>query len=138
MLMLSKPVDVGSLKIGQYIVLENEPCKIVEYEHSKPGKHGAAKARIVAIGVFTNQKRNVISPVDGRLDVPLIEKKTGQVISVTGEMVQLMDMETYVTFETPFPDEEELRGRLSSGQEVEYWQMLGRNKIVRIKSQISS
>ena len=132
--MLSKPVDVGSLKIGQYIVLENEPCKIVEYEHSKPGKHGAAKARIVAIGVFTNQKRNVISPVDGRLDVPLIEKKTGQVISVTGEMVQLMDMETYVTFETPFPDEEELRGKLSSGQEVEYWQMLGRNKIVRIKS----
>jgi translation initiation factor 5A len=132
--MLSKPVDVGSLKIGQYIVLENEPCKIVEYEHSKPGKHGAAKARIVAIGVFTNQKRNVISPVDGKLDVPLIEKKTGQVISVTGEMVQLMDMETYVTFETPFPDEEELRGRLSSGQEVEYWQMLGRNKIVRIKS----
>lgn len=132
--MLSKPVDVGSLKIGQYIVLENEPCKIVEYEKSKPGKHGAAKARIVAIGVFTNQKRNVISPVDGKLDVPLIEKKTGQVISVTGEMVQLMDMETYVTFETPFPDEEELRGRLSSGQEVEYWQMLGRNKIVRIKS----
>ena len=131
---MSKPVDVGSLKIGQYIVLENEPCKIVEYEHSKPGKHGAAKARIVAIGVFTNQKRNVISPVDGKLDVPLIEKKTGQVISVTGEMVQLMDMETYVTLETPFPDEEELRGRLSSGQEVEYWQMLGRNKIVRIKS----
>lgn len=131
---MSKPVDVGSLKIGQYIVLENEPCKIVEYEKSKPGKHGAAKARIVAIGVFTNQKRNVISPVDGKLDVPLIEKKTGQVISVTGEMVQLMDMETYVTFETPFPDEEELRGRLSSGQEVEYWQMLGRNKIVRIKS----
>jgi translation initiation factor 5A len=34
---LSKPVDVGSLKIGQYIVIENEPCKIVEYEKSKPG-----------------------------------------------------------------------------------------------------
>jgi hypothetical protein len=34
---LSKPVDVGSLKIGQYIVIEDEPCKIVEYEKSKPG-----------------------------------------------------------------------------------------------------
>jgi translation initiation factor 5A len=133
-LKLSKPVDVGSIKIGQYIVLENEPCRIVEYEKSKPGKHGAAKARIVAIGVFTNQKRNVISPVDGKLDVPLIEKKTGQVISLTGERVQLMDMETYETFETPLPEEEELRGRLSSGQEVEYWRMLGRNKIVRIKT----
>mgnify|MGYP001071844126 CR=1 FL=1 len=134
MLKLSKPVDVGSIKIGQYIVLENEPCRIVEYEKSKPGKHGAAKARIVAIGVFTNQKRNVISPVDGKLDVPLIEKKTGQVISLTGEAVQLMDMETYETFETPLPEEEELRGRLASGQEVEYWRMLGRNKIVRIKT----
>jgi len=133
-LKLSKPVDVGSIKIGQYIVLENEPCRIVEYEKSKPGKHGAAKARIVAIGVFTNQKRNVISPVDGKLDVPLIEKKTGQVISLTGEAVQLMDMETYETFETPLPEEEELRGRLASGQEVEYWRMLGRNKIVRIKT----
>ena len=131
---MSKPVDVGSIKIGQYIVLENEPCRIVEYEKSKPGKHGAAKARIVAIGVFTNQKRNVISPVDGKLDVPLIEKKTGQVISLTGEAVQLMDMETYETFETPLPEEEELRGRLASGQEVEYWRMLGRNKIVRIKT----
>lgn len=131
---MSKPVDVGSIKIGQYIVLENEPCRIVEYEKSKPGKHGAAKARIVAIGVFTNQKRNVISPVDGKLDVPLIEKKTGQVISLTSERVQLMDMETYETFETPLPEEEEIRGRLSSGQEVEYWRMLGRNKIVRIKT----
>jgi len=34
---LSRPVDVGSLKIGQYIVIDEEPCRIVEYEKSKPG-----------------------------------------------------------------------------------------------------
>jgi len=79
---LSKPVDVGSLKIGQYVVIENEACKIVEFEKSKPGKHGSAKARIVAIGVLTGQKRNVISPVDGKLEVPMIDKKTGQVIAM--------------------------------------------------------
>jgi translation initiation factor 5A len=133
-LMLSKPVDVGSLKIGHYIVLENEPCKIVEYEKSKPGKHGAAKARIVAIGVLSSQKRNVISPVDAKLEVPLIEKKSGQVISRSETTIQLMDMETYETFETPVPEEEDLKSRLASGQEVEYWQMLGKSKIVRIKS----
>lgn len=132
--MLSKPVDVGSLKIGHYIVLENEPCKIVEYEKSKPGKHGAAKARIVAIGVLSSQKRNVISPVDAKLEVPLIEKKSGQVISRSETTIQLMDMETYETFETPVPEEEGLKSRLASGQEVEYWQMLGKSKIVRIKS----
>jgi translation initiation factor 5A len=131
---LSRPVDVGSVKIGQYIVIDDEPCKVVEYEKSKPGKHGAAKARIVAIGVFTNNKKTVISPVDGKIDVPVIEKRTAQVISRTGETIQLMDVETYEMFETPIPSEEDLAGRISPGQEVEYWRMLGRNKIVRIKS----
>jgi len=131
---MSRPVDVGSLKIGQYIVIDDEPCRIVEYEKSKPGKHGAAKARIVAIGVFTNNKKSVVSPVDGKLEVPVIEKRTAQVISQTGNIVQLMDVETYHTFDTPLPSEDELRGKISPGQEVEYWRILGRDKIVRIKS----
>jgi len=131
---MSKPVDVGSLKIGHYIVVDGEPCKIVEYEKSKPGKHGAAKARIVAISALTGQKKSVISPVDAKIEVPMIEKRTGQVISITGDMVQLMDLETYQTFETEIPTDEDLKGKLTSGLEVEYWSMLGKNKIVRVKS----
>ena len=130
---LSRPVDVGSLKIGQYIVIESEPCKIVEFEKSKPGKHGSAKARIVAIGVLTGQKRNVISPVDGKLEVPMIDKKTGQVLSVQPDLVQIMDMQSYETFETPLPDEEEVKSKLAPGVEIEYWEMLGKKKIVRTK-----
>jgi translation initiation factor 5A len=130
---VSKPVDVGSLKIGHYVVVDGEPCKIVEYEKSKPGKHGAAKARIVAISALTGQKKNVISPVDAKIEVPMIEKKTAQVISISGNVLQLMDMESYQTFDTDMPEDEELRGKLASGLEVEYWNMLGKNKIVRVK-----
>ena len=130
---MSKPVDVGSLKIGHYVVVDGEPCKIVEYEKSKPGKHGAAKARIVAISALTGQKKNVISPVDGKIEVPMIDKKTAQVISISGNVLQLMDMESYQTLETDMPEDEELRGKLASGLEVEYWNMLGKNKIVRVK-----
>jgi translation initiation factor 5A len=130
---LSKPVDVGSLKIGQYIVVDGEPCKIVEFEKSKPGKHGAAKARIVAMSVTTGTKKNVISPVDARIEVPMIEKKTAQVLAFVGSNVQLMDMQTYETFETPIPKDEEIKSKLVAGVEVEYWQMLGQNKIMRTK-----
>lgn len=130
---MSKPVEVGTLKIGHYVVVDGEPCKIVEYEKSKPGKHGAAKARIVAISVLTGQKKNIISPVDGKVEVPMIDKKTAQVISISGNVLQLMDMESYQTFETDMPEDEELRGKLASGLEVEYWNMLGKNKIVRVK-----
>lgn len=130
---MSKPVDVGSLKIGQYVIIDGEPCRIVEFEKSKPGKHGSAKARIVAISAFTGQKKNLISPVDARTEVPLIDKRTGQIISISGEVVQLMDMENYQTFETPMPDDAELKASLSATAEVEYWSVLGRNMIVRKK-----
>ncbi len=130
---MSKPVDVGSLKIGGYVLIDGEPCRIVEYEKSKPGKHGSAKARIVGISVFTGQKKNLISPVDAKTEVPMIDKRTGQLISISGDTVQVMDMESYQTFETPMPTDQELRGSLSAGNEVEYWDVMGRKMITRRK-----
>ncbi|MFQ5998238.1 MAG: translation initiation factor IF-5A [Candidatus Bathyarchaeia archaeon] len=133
---MSKPVDVGQVKEGQHILIDNEPCKIVAYEKSKPGKHGSAKARIVAIGIFDNVKRSMVSPVDGRIEVPIIEKKSGQVISVNPSNIQLMDLETYEIFETVTSStEEEIRNKLENGVEVEYWRILGRTKIMRAKAQ---
>src|SRR2546422_1591508 len=98
---MSKPVYVGELKIGQYVIIDGEPCRIVDFEKSKPGKHGSAKARITAISVFTGQKKTLLSPVDGRTEVPMIDKRTAQIISISGNNVQMMDMESYATFESP-------------------------------------
>ena len=131
---MSRPVDVGSVKVGMTIIVEGEPSRIVEYEKSKPGKHGSAKARIVAIGLYDNVKRSMVSPVDGRVEVPLIEKRSAQVISFAASLVQLMDLETYEVFEAPLPEEEDLKGRLANGLEVEYWRIMGRTKIQRTKS----
>ena len=130
---MSKPVEVGSLKIGQYVLIDGEPCRIVEFEKSKPGKHGSTKARIVAISAFTGQKKNLISPVDGKAEVPLIDKRTGQVLSISGNLLQVMDMENYQTFETPMPDDDDLKKQMTSGIEVEYWSVMGRNMVVRRK-----
>src|SRR5436853_5095969 len=96
---MSKPVYVGELKIGQYVIIDGEPCRIVDFEKSKPGKHGSAKARITAISAFTGQKKTLLSPVDGRTEVPMIDKRTAQIISISGNNVQMMDMENYATFE---------------------------------------
>ncbi len=130
---MSKPMDLGELKVGSYIIIDGEPCKIVNYSKSKPGKHGAAKARIVAIGVFNEAKKTIVKPVSAQVDVPLIEKKTGQVIALLPSAVQLMDLETYEMTEAPYPEDEELKSNLASGVEVEYWQILGRTRIIRTK-----
>jgi len=130
---MSKPVSVGSLKVGRHILIENEPCRIVECEKSKPGKHGSKKARIVAIGIFDGVKRSMVSPVNTKIESPIIEKRSGQVISVSESSVQLMDLETYEVFWTSMPAEIDIRKGFSSGSEVEYWKVLDRIKVTRVK-----
>jgi translation initiation factor 5A len=136
---MSKPVELGSLKIGSYILLPvsdqptGDPCRISEYDTSKPGKHGAAKARIVGVGVFDGQKRPHVGPVSMQVHVPLIDKRTAQIISMTGSQIQVMDSETFETIDIELIDDE-VEGKLEQGQDVEYWNVMGRTKIMRIKT----
>lgn len=130
---MSKPVDIGSLRVGSYVIVDDEPCRIVDLTKSKPGKHGSAKARIVAIGVFDGAKRSFVKPVSAQVEVPIIDKRSGQVIAMLPSAVQVMDLETYEVFEASFPEDESLRSRLYSGVQVEYWRILGRTRIMRAK-----
>lgn len=130
---MSRPVDLGSIKVGSFVMVENEPCRIVEYSKSKPGKHGSAKARVVAIGVFDGVKRSFVKPVSSQVEMPIIEKRSGQVLALLPSTVQLMDLETYDVFESPYPDDGDLKDRLSNGVEVEYWRIFSRTKIMRTK-----
>ncbi len=129
--MAKKVVEVKTLKVGKYVILDGEASKIVNIQTSSPGKHGAAKARVDAIGIFDNQKRGIVKPVDAKIDVPIIDKRTAQVLSLMGSDVQLMDLETYETFEVPIPDE--LRNDLIEGAEVSYIIALGNKKLMQIK-----
>ena len=126
-------MEVGALRIGSYVIVDGEPCRIVSLTKSKPGKHGSAKARIVAIGTFDGAKRTFVKPVSAQVEVPLIEKKGGQVVAMLPSAVQVMDLETYEIFEAPLPEEKGLKSKLASGVEVEYWRILGRTKITRTK-----
>jgi translation initiation factor 5A len=125
-------MDLGSLKVGSYIIIDGEPCRIVSYDHSKPGKHGSAKARVAAIGVFDGSRHSLVSPVSANIEVPLINKNSGQIISMSGQTLQIMDLETFEVFETAAV-EDEIRDKITQGSEVEYWKVLDRIKIVRVK-----
>jgi translation initiation factor 5A len=131
--MMSKPMELGDLRVGSYVIVDNEPCRITDYTKSKPGKHGSAKARVVAIGVFDGAKRTFVKPVSAQVEVPIIEKRGAQVISILPAAVQLMDLEAYDVFEAPMPEDKEVRSKLASGVEVEYWRILGRTRIMRTK-----
>lgn len=126
-----KVAEMKDLKVGKYVLIDNEPCRVVDAVHSKPGKHGGAKARIDAIGLFDNQRRSLMGPVSMNIEVPIINKKSAQVLNVVGDNVQLMDMETYETFELKKP--EEFEGELAQGAAVIYMEAMGKRKLLQMQ-----
>ena len=122
--------EVRTLRVNRYVIIDDEPCKIMSISTSKPGKHGESKARIEAIGIFDGQKRSIVHPVKHKVHVPMIDKRNAQILALMGDNVQLMDLETYETFEIPIPDE--YKGQLEPGKEISYLQALGKKKITRV------
>ena len=132
--MTIKIKEASSLKIGRYILIDEEPCRLVSIEKSKSGKHGHAKVRIVAIGFFDGVKRSITLPGDTKVQSPIIDKRVAQINFITDAtppMLGLMDMESFENFEMPIPDGDSFEGRIEQGVQVEYWIVMERRKLIR-------
>jgi len=130
---LSKTYEVaGNLRVGSFVIIDGEPCRVVEISRAKTGKHGSAKANITAVGLLTKSKKVLVVPVDTQVEVPIIEKRVGQVIADLGDRFQVMDIETFDVFEISKDLlDEDLRGKITVNIEVEYWQVGDTRIIVR-------
>jgi translation initiation factor 5A len=122
--------EVRELKEGRYVVIDEEPCKILSIQMSKPGKHGEAKARIDAVGLFDEKKRSIVHPVTHKVQIPMIDKRKAQILAISGKEVQLMDLENFENFSLAIT--EEFEGQLHPGEEVMYMIALGRRKITKV------
>jgi translation initiation factor 5A len=126
-----KLVSVGSLKKGDTIIIDGAACKITETSTSRPGKHGHAKINMMAVGMIDGKKRNVIMPGHDKVEAPIVEKKNAQVLSVSGNIANVMDTETYETFDLEIP--EEFKAEVKEGAEVLYWILMGMKVIRQVK-----
>jgi translation initiation factor 5A len=122
--------EVRELKEGRYMLIDDEPCKIISISTSKPGKHGEAKANIDAVGIFDKRKRSIVHPVKHKVQVPMIDKRKAQVLAVQGKEVQLMDLETFENFSLPI--DAEFEGQLHSGEEIMYLVAMDRRMITKV------
>ena len=124
--MAKQQQEVRDLQEGSYVVIDDAACKINSYSTAKPGKHGSAKARIEAEGVFDGKKRALSQPVDAKIWVPIVERKQGQVVSVDGSDMQVMDLETYETMTMRVPGDQDV----SPDENIEFLEMEDQRKII--------
>ena len=65
--------------------------------------------RLVAIGLMDNKKRELVMPAHDNVEVPIIDKMTAQVLSVVGDIANVMDETTFETFDLKIPEELKLK-----------------------------
>ncbi len=126
-----KLVSAVSLKKGDTIIIDGAPCRVTDTATSRPGKHGHAKVNLMAVGLLDGKKRNLVVPGHDKLEAPIVEKKTAQVLSISGNSANVMDTESYETFDLDIP--EELKGEVSEGSNVLYWVLMGIKVMKQVK-----
>ncbi|MEM0243134.1 MAG: translation initiation factor IF-5A [Candidatus Aenigmatarchaeota archaeon] len=114
---------IKELKEKDLVIIDGAPCRVESVSTSVSGKHGAAKTRVEAIGLFDRKRRSIVQPADESVEVPIIKKKKAQVLAIIGDKAQLMDLETYETLELEIPEEK--REKLREGEEVWYYEVVG-------------
>jgi len=129
--MSKKLVEVSSLRVGGYVIVDDIACRVTDIQTSRPGKHGHAKARIEAVGLVNPVKKIIIRPGHDKIEVPIVEKKGAQVLSIHEDIANVMDSETYETFDIKIP--EELKDQVKEGSQVVYWIILNEKILKQIK-----
>lgn len=125
--MVLKIINATEARPGTNILIEGEPYTIKKIDISKTGKHGHAKARIEAIGIMNQQKKVFVVPGHERFEVPMVDKRKAQVLSITNK-VSIMDLQNFETMEIDCP--EEIKSELKENSNVEYFDVEGR-KIIK-------
>ena len=130
--MVFKMINATDARSGTNIVVDGNACTVKSMDVSKTGKHGHAKCRIEAVGIVDGKKRVFVIPGHDKLEVPLVEKRKGQVLSKneSAKMISVMDLESFETIDVPC--DAELMPQLEESGNVEYWDIEG-NKIAKRK-----
>lgn len=124
-----KIIDATEARVGTNILIDGEPYTVKKIDISKTGKHGHAKARIEAVGMLNGSKKVFVVPGHDRFEVPLVDKRKGQVLSV-GDKISVMDLESFETLDLDC--DEEIKSQLEENSNVEYWDIEG-TKIIKRK-----
>merc|ERR1712118_57944 len=75
-------------------MIKGHPCKVAEITTSKTGKHGHAKAHIVALDIFTSKKYEDLCPTSHNVEVPFVKRTEYQVLMAdadTGNVSLLLE-----------------------------------------------
>jgi len=128
--MVAKIIGATDAKVGTNILIDGKACTVRKIDISKTGKHGHAKCRIEAVGIIDGNKKVFVTPGHDKYEVPMVDKRKGQVLSKADGNASIMDLENFETIEIPVSDKE-IFDSLVETENCEYWDVEGEKLIKR-------
>lgn len=129
--MTKTTATIKDLRPNGYVLIDDVPCKVEKVQISSSGKHGASKARLDAIGIFDDRRKSIVKPADETVDVPILEKKKGQIVAIMGNKAQIMDLADFSVLELDIP--EDRKEQIKQGEEIEYFEIMGVKTLKQLK-----
>lgn len=78
-------IQAGCLKIGSLVMIKGHPCKVVSFSTAKTGKHGAAKAMVTGIDIFSSNKYECTFSTGDNVDSPVVDRKEYTLLTIDDE-----------------------------------------------------
>ena len=128
--MVARVIDATEMRVGTFLLIDGVAHQVKKMDVSKTGKHGHAKVRFEAVNIITGKKKVQVIPGHDKFEVPMINKRQGQVLSVAEDTASIMDSENYESLDLVVP--EDLKESLTDGVTVEYWEVEGDKLIKRV------
>jgi len=128
--MVARVIDATEMRVGTFLLIDGVAHQVKKMDISKTGKHGHAKVRFEAVNIISGKKKVQVIPGHDKFEVPMIDKRNAQVLSVNGDSASIMDSESYENLDLVIP--EDLKGQINGGENIEYWEVEGDKLIKRI------
>jgi translation initiation factor 5A len=128
--MVARVIEATEMREGTFLMIDGTAWQVKKMDISKTGKHGHAKVRFEALSVMTGKKKVAVVPGHENFEVPMVDKRQAQVLSISGTTASIMDSESFENLELPIS--EDLQGSVTDGVKVEYWDVEGEKLIKRV------
>ncbi|MCD4770845.1 translation initiation factor IF-5A [archaeon] len=126
--MVARVIDATEMRVNTFLLIDGSAFQVKKMDISKTGKHGHSKVRFEAVNIFTGKKKVQVVPGHDKFEVPMIDKRNGQVLSVHGNMASIMDSESFENLDLEIG--EGVEGIVEGGN-VEYWDVEGEKLLKR-------
>lgn len=85
----TEQVGVNTIKINSFVMIDDHPCKVIDLQKYKVGKHGHAKAAIKGVDVFTGKALTTHKPTHGMIEIPNVKREILRVLNIEDSYITL-------------------------------------------------